>query len=162
MDQRRQTCAPTTLVATALVLILTGVYGGLAGQRLLTRSEPQTVRESALGLASGHTATSRTLTAVIVLAVCVVSVLVAVGLARRRQGSRHAGIALFLLLGVVSLGSSLAGFTSDPPAPNAWLGVANGVACLAVCGLLLHPSTAHDFSVAEVRAARRRETARPG
>jgi hypothetical protein len=139
----------TTLTAAALVSVLTFVFSAGAVADLMSLSDPQTAREAALGVSAESAGTGRTMTAVLTLSFCAVTALMAIGIGLRRQGSRHAGIAVFLLLGIVSLGSSFAGFSADPPALNAWLGALNGVACLVICGLLVHPRTAGDFDRAE-------------
>jgi hypothetical protein len=151
----------TTLAALALVTVLTLVFTVQAVAGLVTVGDAQTVRESALGVNQDEVGAGRGLTSGLTLTLCVLTTAVALGIGMRRQGSRHAGIVLFLLLGVVSLGSSLAGLTADPPADNAWLGALNGVACLATCAMLLHPRTAADFDRAEVarRASAHRSSA---
>lgn len=149
MRGERRSYTWTTLVALGLVTVLTVAFTAQGVERLVAAGGAQTAREAAFGVAQANAGTSRTLTATLILAFCAVTAALAIGIARRREGSRHAGIAVFLLLGTVSLGSAWSGFAADPPAENAWLGALNGVTCLAICASLVHPRTAADFDRAE-------------
>ena len=153
MELTRRPRAWTTVAALALTWLLTVAFASQALARMLSGGS-QTSREAALGVARDDVATGRAITSGLILVVCLLTALMAVGIARRREGSRHAAIGTFLLFGVVSLGSALAGLSADPPAPNAGVGLLNGVACLAVFGLLVNRRTAEDFGRAEFERSR--------
>ncbi len=147
---RMRRYAPTTLGAMLLIAALTLVFAAFGLNQIRTSSQSQASRASLLGLASQEAATGRTIAGGLTLAVCALTASLALGIARRQQGSRYAGIGVFLLLGCLSLASSLAGFSADPPAPNAGMGMLNAVACFAILALLLAPRTARDFERGEM------------
>jgi uncharacterized protein YhhL (DUF1145 family) len=92
----------------------------------------------------------------IMLTICVIAIVIAVGLMRRREGAQHAGIVVFGLLAVVSIAASLAGLNADPPAPRAGLGLATGIGNALIVFLLLRRQTMDDIEGAESLRAKAR------
>lgn len=81
--------------------------------------------------------------------VSLVTIAIAVGIFRRREGAQHAGIVVFSVLALVSIGASVAGLNADPPAPRAGLGLMTGLGNAAITVLLLMRSTMDDIEGAE-------------
>lgn len=153
----------TTVVAVLVAAVLTLSYGFVAVQAFLAAADPDRLdpafERSALGLASGQGGTATTASGIIGLvigAVVLVSSIVVVGLAFRRQWAREAAFGVYGVLGLVATAISVGGLLSDPPAPSAWVGVLTGVANIAVVGLLLVPATARDFAAGERARSRGR------
>ena len=93
---------------------------------------------------------------IIMLAICVVTIAIAVGLLRRREGAQHAGIVVFGVLAVISIAASLAGMNADPPAPRAGLGLVAGIVNALIVFLLLRRQTMEDIEGAESLRAKAR------
>ena len=112
------------------------------------------------GNATGETQT-RTFAvfgAVLMLGLCLLSFVLALGLLRGRSGSHQAAFVVFVVLGLIALGSSLSGLNADPPAENAKTGLLVGLVDMAIVACLLLPSTQHDVEHAEsIRAQRKHE-----
>lgn len=75
----------------------------------------------------------------------IVCAVLVIGLALRKIWAREGAFFVFGLLGLVSVGASLAGFAADPPAPSASVGMATGIANFVVVALLLMPAARLDF-----------------
>ena len=94
--------------------------------------------------------------AVVTLGLCVLSLVLAGGLLRRRQSFQVAAALTFTILGLIALGSSASGLTSDPPAENAKIGLLVGLMDVGIVICLLMPSTQDDIQHAEWVRARRK------
>jgi uncharacterized protein YhhL (DUF1145 family) len=158
------TPAKTTLGAVVLILIVTAPF--LFNAVSLARS---TTDEAALRLevrealilnnvnpGEREAANYARYLSIIMLAICLVTIAIAVGMLRRREGAHHAGIVVFGVLAVVSIAASLAGLNSDPPAPRAGLGLATGIGNALIVFLLLRRTTMDDIERAESLRARAR------
>jgi drug/metabolite transporter (DMT)-like permease len=99
-------------------------------------------------------------TAGLIFAMSALTIVMAIGILRRREASRYAAIFVFSIVGAIVFAGSLEGVLADPPMPNAVYGVACGVANAAIVGLLLAPATADDFSEAEHERKRARDRRR--
>lgn len=155
--RERRAYAPTTAAALALILVLCGVFVVWAGVELAALRSPTgnpTSEEVLAGLTSETTQGAAALSVGLVLLTCLLALAVAVGIARRSAGSRHAGIAVFLFLGVVALASGLSGLMADPPARNAGYGLLCALVDFTIVGLLLARPTAVDFERAEMERLR--------
>lgn len=67
------------------------------------------------------------------------------GIYHRRQWARHGAILSYVFFAMVMLPLAIGGFTADPPAANAWLGIVLGLADLVVPALLLTEPVSDDF-----------------
>lgn len=138
------TVAAATLITALTIGFMTFVLRGAGGRR-----DGVDLDASLLGLNPQQAENAAALTTMLIVTVAVVSVLMLVGILRRRQGARFAAIAVFGFLALVVLGVSWSGLTADPPAPNALYGMLCGVVDALIAGLLLAPATADDFDRAE-------------
>lgn len=116
--------------------------------------EPASRDALLLGLTAQEQSTATVIVALVMLAVSLVTLMQCVGVARRRQGARHAALVTFGVLGFVALAAALPGLFAQPPSPNARYGVLTGFADIAVVVLLLLPMTADDVELAERRRDR--------
>lgn len=153
----------TTAAAILLATALTASFGYVAVQSLLDANDPDRIDSgfprNALavgGSPGGDAGNASAIAGIVIGAVVVVCAFAIVGLARRRQSAREAGIGIFGFLGVVATLVSIGGLLSDPPAPSAWLGLIAGIASLGVAVLLLLPATADDFESREMERTRSR------
>lgn len=153
----RRRFAPTTTAAIGVISTLTLVFAVFAIREISALNSGRSLEsdEVLLGL-TGDTADNATwLSAGLILVVCLMATGMVLGLARRNTGARYAAITLFLFLGCLSIGASVAGMTSTPPARNFGFGLLCGVVDLVIVGLLLAKPTALDFDQAEVDRQRR-------
>lgn len=103
------------------------------------------------GAPSGE-AQTRTLAifaAIVTLGLCLLSILLAIGLFRRKQSFQHAAAIAFAVLALIALGSAAAGLGANPPAENARIGLLVGLMDAAIVVCLLMPSTQDDIEQAE-------------
>lgn len=149
--------ARTTATALAVMLALTAVFGAWSVDGIIGLSQDRALSsdEVLVGITRQTSDAATAITAGLVLAVCLVTLGLVLGIARRNPGSRYGAVVLFLLLGVVALASGLTGIAADPPARNAAYGLLCAVADFGVAGLLLAPATTHDFDLAEVEHRQR-------
>lgn len=151
-----RTAAALTFAAT-IPFLLTGL--DLLRLAFSPRAAELETRQSLalLGLGAGtrEIANFSVLGAVLVLAFCAVTLLVGVGLLRRREGAQFAGIATFGLFAILMIPTSFAGLRTDPPARLAWLGILIGLVEAVIVVLLLLPASWEEIENAESR--RRRE-----
>jgi hypothetical protein len=144
--------AATTVAAIGLIVALTAAFAAFAVHWIATIDRGRStveVEEARLGLNPQMANNATVLSAALILAVCVLALGVAAGVALRREGARYAAMGMFGVLGVVALAAALGGLTSNPPAPNAVSGLACAVVNAAIVGLMLVPSTAKDFERVE-------------
>ena len=104
---------------------------------------------SGSGGGAQETRTFAVFAALVTLGLCVLSMSLAWGVFRRREGAHHAGIITFAILAVIALGASLQGLTADPPAENAKTGLLVGLLDVAIVVTLVLESTRHDFEYME-------------
>lgn len=157
MDERRP-YARTTALGLALMALTTAVFAAFSITQLVNLRGGGDRLESdqvIMGIAREGATNSVVLGAGVILVISLLALSMTIGVARRRNGPRHAAIALFVVLGTVSLAAALTGLASDPPARNAGWGVAVGLVDFAVVALLSAQSTADDFGHAEVLRQRR-------
>lgn len=102
-----------------------------------------------LGISGREEGVARIIVAIVILVVSALTVSLAVGVLRRRQGARHAALVTFGVLGLVALAASLPGLSADPPRPGAPFGLVTAIVDVAVVVLLLLPMTADDVDDAE-------------
>lgn len=160
--------AKTTIAAAALMLALTvpfTVIGvGLARDAL----DPSRIDRDAylsavgFGLNSVETRNLTTISAVLVLGLCILSLVLVIGVLGRRASVRHAAIGTFVVFAAVTLPLSIAEIFSKDPEPTAAIGLLIAGIDVAIVVLLLRPETLNEFERAEserdrVRAARRAE-----
>jgi hypothetical protein len=135
-----------------LIVALTAVFVAYAiSNVVIIDPERTTLRpeEALLGLTPGEGNSAVVVSAILIFIVSTLCLIVLIGILRRQQGARHAGIMIFGVLAFGVLALSLSGLSADPPSPNAAYGVVCGLVNAAITGLLLAPSTADDFSEAE-------------
>lgn len=144
--------AATTVAAVVLSIALTAAFAVFAVEQIAA-IEParQTVEadEARLGLNPQMANNVTTVTGGLILMVCALCLAAAIGIARRNAGARYAAMGLFGMLGFLALAASLGGLTATPRSPNAVYGLLCGVTNGVILGLLLSPSTARDFELAE-------------
>ncbi|MCZ7533745.1 MAG: hypothetical protein M5U23_10100 [Acidimicrobiia bacterium] len=144
----------STAGAVLVAGVLTAAFGNIAFQSLLDWIDPSRIDDDfargALGFGGGADPgqTALNTTAIITVlfgSVVIVCAVLVIGLALRKIWAREGAFFVFGLLGLVSVGASLAGFAADPPAPSASVGMATGIANFVVVALLLMPATRLDF-----------------
>jgi hypothetical protein len=94
--------------------------------------------------------------ATLMLGLSALSLSIALGLLRRLQGALHAGVILFAVFAFIALAASASGLASDPPAPNARLGLAVGLVNAAIVATLMTKSTHDDIEYMDALRTRRR------
>lgn len=141
----------STIAAVGLMTALTATFTvyAIVALRGAAADDPASGGAALLGLSGREESAATVIVAIVILVVALVTLAQCVGVARRRQGARHAALMTFGVLGFVSLAASLAGLLAQPPSPNAPYGVAAGLANAAVVILLLLPMTADDVELAE-------------
>lgn len=141
-------CAATTLAAVGVSVVVTLAFAVFAVEQI-ANIDPgrRTIQaeEARLGLNPQMANNVTAITAGLILAVCLLTLSTAIGIARRSTRMRYAAIGLFGMLGSMALAAALAGLTASPRSPNAWYGLLCGLADFTIVGLLLAPSTADDF-----------------
>lgn len=140
------------MAAAGLMSVLALLFAAYAVRAIASiETERQTVQssEALLGLNPLAANNATALSGALILAVSAVTLLTAIGVARRSAGARYAAILLFTMLAFVAFAASLTGLRADPPSPNALSGVLTGFANVAIVALLLAGSTAKDFQRAE-------------
>ena len=153
----------TTLTAVFLGGSLSVAFGTAGAQLLLDGLDPTRIgagtRSTAvqLGVPSGirNMGVMSTISGVVVLFFVVVSVIVLVGVAMRRQGSREAGMGVFAAFAIVMIPVGISGQMAEPPAENAVMGVVVGLVAAMVVVLLAVPATSLAFDKAEVDRRRK-------
>jgi hypothetical protein len=159
----RRLPALTTLGAAAVMSVLTVVFVVYA-LRALTGIDPDRssaeTNELLLGLNPQQANNATAVTAVLIFAMSALTLVMVIGIMRRREVSRYAAIFVFGLVAVIVLAGSLEGLLADPPRPNAVYGVACGLVNAVIVALLLAPGTADDFAEAEHQRKRARDRRR--
>ena len=147
------TIASAVLIASGLTL----AFGYVAVDSLLGAFDPGRLDSnftwSALGIGGvnsaqgvgGAASNASAIIGVVIGSVVILSLIIIIGLAFRRDWAREAGVVIYGLLGLMSIAVSLGGLSADPPAPSAWVGMLNGLANVAIVVLLLVPPTSRDF-----------------
>ena len=147
------TLAGAVLIASGL----TAAFGYVAVDSLLGAVDPSRLdsdfTRSALGMGGvrdpqgigGAASNASAIIGVAIGAVVILSLIIVIGLAFRRDWARETGAVIYGLLGLMSFAVSLGGLSADPPAPSAWVGMLTGLANVAVVVLLLVPPTSRDF-----------------
>lgn len=108
--------------------------------------DPHSAREIAtLGYSAQETSNLIAIAFFVLAFVTVYTLILSVGLFRRRQWARHGAILTYVFFGMVMLPLAIGGLTADPPAPNAWLGVVLGLADFVIPVLLLTEEVSDDF-----------------
>ena len=155
----------TTWAAIGVAVAITIPYIGIVVQTVREIANPGLISEQALrelaglGGASGGgdgAGIALTFVAIAIGAISGLVILIIIGLAGRRQWAREAGFAVFGALGLISGALGLSGMLSDPRPSGSWLGLATGVACIAIVVLLMIESTGIEFELAEMRRTGRR------
>jgi hypothetical protein len=145
--------APTTIAAAALMLLLCLHFGVSAAQSLLlaTRGaqlDLATRRElSLVGMDLDRGPAVLAITGAVVLVLVTLAAVAAVGLLARRGWGREATGLFAFVFAFVAIPLAVAGLRTG--APDAWEGVAAGLANVIVLGLVLAPRTASDVADAE-------------
>jgi hypothetical protein len=146
----RPAWSTSTAAAAAAVVTVAFVVYAVAALAGLDPTQTSASRDATmLGLDGRSERMVTTVTAVLVLAVSAVTAAQAVGLLLRREGARHAAMLTFGVLGLLALATAVPGLLIDPPRPAAGWGVLTGVVDLGVVVLLMLPTTADDFELAE-------------
>lgn len=145
---------------TSAVLIASGLtlaFGYVAVDSMLGAFDPERLdsnfTRSALGMGGtssaqgvgGAASNASAIIGIVIGAVVILSLIIIVGLAFRRDWAREAGVVIYGLLGLMSIAVSLGGLSADPPAPSAWVGMLTGLANVAIVVLLMVPPTSRDF-----------------
>lgn len=144
--------ARSTAMAVGLICIVSVGYAVYAVLVLRDAGDagPVASRDAVvLGISGREEGVARVIVAIVILAVSALTVSLAVGVLRRRQGARHAALVTFGVLGLVAFAASLPGLAADPPRPGAPIGLATAIVDVAVVVLLLLPMTADDVEDAE-------------
>jgi hypothetical protein len=148
------------MFAVTLFFLVPGV------QLLLQAMDPSRIPEEtylqgiAFGLGDTETQNLTTILAFIMLGICLLSAVLALGVLFRKGGMRHAAIGLFTLFAIITIPLAIAGVRADTPRRGAWFGLAIGLVDAGIVWLLLAPKTADDFERVESarhRAERERE-----
>ncbi|HEX6255169.1 MAG TPA: hypothetical protein VFZ70_05100 [Euzebyales bacterium] len=140
----------STVAATLTIGVVTVAFIVYAGIAIIGVDPTNASRDAVLlGLSGREEGSATLIVSVVILALSMLTALQCLGVARRRQGARHAALVTFGMLSFVSLAAGLTGLQAVPRAPNAWYGVLVGMLDAAVVVLLLLPSTADDFELAE-------------
>ena len=154
--------APTTLAAAGLMGVVSIVFAayGVAVLAIAADGGPAASRDAVLlGISGREEGVARTMVVGVILAVSALTLVLTVGVLRRREGARHAALMTFGLLGFLALAASLPGLMSSPQRAGAPFGVLTALVDLGVVALLLSPATADDVDDVErqrERAATRR------
>ncbi|MGB5168787.1 MAG: hypothetical protein WBO84_09430 [Acidimicrobiia bacterium] len=147
------TIAGAVLIASGLTL----AFGYVAVDSLLGAFDPERLdsnfTRSALGMGGANSAqgvggaasNASAIIGIVIGAVVILSLIIIIGLAFRRDWAREAGVVIYGLLGLMSIAVSLGGLSADPPAPSAWVGMLTGLANVAIVVLLMVPPTSRDF-----------------
>jgi hypothetical protein len=162
VDVRRRP-APTTVTAGVVALGVALSVTGFGLSALRTALDP-VLDDATLSVLveSGAPGEARTLgivgwiSAVVTLGVAVLEVALGLGVLARRPWAREGGLVIFGLLGLLLTVVSLQGLSSTPRGENAPVGLALGLAHLAVVVLLALRRTGDDITDAD---ATRRRTA---
>jgi hypothetical protein len=164
----RKPRAKTTVAAATLMLALTALFGLVGVQQARSALDPARIERDTyfsginFGLNAVETRNLITISAVLVLGLCVLSVVLVIGVLGRRASVRHGAIGTFIVFAAVTLPLSIGELFSKDPAPTAAMGLLIGGIDIAIVVLLLRPETLNEFERAEaardrVRAARRAE-----
>ena len=145
----RRHLAKTTLAAAALIAAVTTAFLTYLLRYAGHQREGADLDASLLGLNSQQAQNAAGIARVLIVVVSLISVLLLIGILRRRQGARFAAIGVFGMLAIVVGSVAWTGLSAHPPAPNALYGLACGVVDALIAGLLLAPATADDFDEAE-------------
>lgn len=145
----RRRLAPTTLAAAALIAALTTGFLTYLLRYAGHEREGADLDASLLGLNPQQAENAAGIARALIVVVSVLSVLLLIGVLRRRSGARFAAIGVFGLLAIVVVSVAWTGLTADPPSPNALYGLGCGVVDALIVGLLLARATADDFDQAE-------------
>jgi len=150
--------AHATLAGAVLIASgLTAAFGYIAVDSLLSAIDPNRLdsefTRSALGMGGvsgsqgigGAASNASAIIGVVIGSVVILSLIIVIGLAFRRDWARETGVVIYGLLGLMSIAVSLGGLSADPPAPSAWVGMLTGLANVAIVVLLLVPPTSRDF-----------------
>lgn len=157
---------PTTTTIAAVLIVLVCIPFLINGAELVQLAqEPETAKQElqhALilsGLSDGGSRQVRTYAIIgagLLLGLSLLALMLASGVFRRREGSQHAAIITFAILGLIAVGASVQGLAADPPAEGARVGLAVGLTNFAIVALLLTESSRTDFEYMEsVRTLRR-------
>lgn len=152
----------STRTAAGLMGLLTVAFGGYAILALLRVDTSRVIASSdaaLLGLNGQQETTVTVIIAAVILVVALLTLTLTLGVARRREGARHAAMLVFGTLAVLSLAAALPGLTARPPRPGAGYGLLVGMLDAAVVVLLALPATADDVDTA-TRARERRAVSR--
>jgi hypothetical protein len=160
--------AKTTIAAVALMLALTAPFTVMGFGFARDALDPARVdrdtylRAVDFGLNSVETRNLLTVSAILVLGLCILCLVLVVGVLGRRASVRHAAIGTFVVLAAVTLPLSIAEIFSEDPEPTAGIGLLVAAVHIAIIVLLLRPETLREFELAEsarerIRAARRAE-----
>ena len=157
---------PTTTTIAAVLMVLVCIPFLISGANLVKLAlEPQSAEQelqNALimtGLSDGGTRQVRTyavIGATLLLGLSLLALVLAFGVFRRREGSQHAAVIVFAILGLIAIGASLQGLTADPPSKGAKVGLAVGLTNVAIVALLLTESSRTDFEHMESVRIRRK------
>ncbi|HSJ43741.1 MAG TPA: hypothetical protein VK923_03560 [Euzebyales bacterium] len=153
---------PTTLAAAGMMGAVSIVFGAYGAAELPTAGDsgPVASRDAVLlGISGREEGVATVMAVVVILAVSALTLSLAVGVLRRREGARYAALMTFGMLGLLALAASLPGLMSTPPRSGAPFGVLTGLVDLGIVALLLLPATADDIEDAE-RARERAATRR--
>lgn len=152
----------TTNAAGLLILALTALFT-LFGVDLARRAiDPSLVdRETylsaiGLGLTPQEAQNLTTLTAIILLGLCVLTTAMGIGVLRRRESVRHAAIGTFAVFALITIPLSITGIVADDRVLGAWIGLAIGATDALIVWQLLKPATTADFERAESARSRAR------
>jgi hypothetical protein len=164
----RKPRAKTTIAAATLMLALTALFGVIGVEQARSALDQSRIgRETYFsgvdfGLNAVETRNLITISAVLVLGLCILSVVLVIGVLGRRASVRHAAIGTFIVFAAVTLPLSIGELFSEDPEPTAAIGLLIAGIDIAIVVLLLRPATLNEFERAEaardrVRAARRAE-----
>ena len=157
---------PITTTIAAVLIALVSIPFLINGAELVQLAmEPSAADEELqralimTGLSDGGTRQVRTyavIVATLFLGLSLLAVVLASGVFRRREGSQHAAVIVFVILGLIAVVASVQGLTADPPSEGARLGLAVGLTNLAIVALLLTESSRNDFEYMESLRMRRK------
>jgi hypothetical protein len=157
MDDGRKPRQKTTVAAAIAIFVVTvpflidgiGVARYLGNPEAMSEEVSMNITLLHVGRGPNELANYVRIVSGILLLACALSIFVGIGVLRRREGAVHAGVALFALMSVIAIGTSLSGLAADPPESRARFGILVGIVDALIVYLLLRRSTLDDVNVAE-------------
>jgi hypothetical protein len=157
-----RTTRPRSIVAGTLMVALTAVFVVIGVDAVLDafvtgRLDRETYLNAVgFGLNIEEMKNFLAIVGIVILVLCVVTTIEAIGVLASREGVRHAAVGTFLVFAAVTLILSIAELMSDEVEPSVAVALVIGAVDAAIVYLLVHERTTAEFE----RAERARDRAR--